>query len=220
MPRISAKDARLLVEDLETGRGRAKEVAMRNPWLIEMSQEVLAERCGRRVFPVFRSLVTAEGDGLQGEGVVSTTLRPRYALKLACDAPAMVFTSHTTLKMEPSLLRYEVAPERVALYMPLVTKMLREQRGSLLRTMAIETRWGERMKGIEVIEAVERLDEEEVIVDVEGLTPRRLAVPQHVAGCSAWAPILRGAEIDSPFELSYQLADAYFELAQGACGDW
>jgi hypothetical protein len=170
---ISAADARLFVEELETGRGRLAQLAERYPALREESQRVLATMCGSPVLPLFRhiQLRNDEPTKIRPEQVTSLTASPQYALGLAIDAPGMVMTSEAFISMVPALMRYDVPVERVLLYVPVVADDLTRERTAALGRMKIRTRRGGSMTGTEIVREVLRRKEHEVVADVSGLSP-------------------------------------------------
>lgn len=179
--RIRAVDARKVVEELVTGRGRMLDIAEEYPWLIEESQQVLEEKC-RNPVPCFRSLTIPKGENVRREQVVSTTLRPAYALRLATDAPGLVFARDKTIELQNVTLRYDVPVDDTLLYVPLLLDWVLSEQPNVVRRMNVEMRGGEVWKGIDVIREIEERQEEELLADVSGVEPEALVWPAHVSG--------------------------------------
>lgn len=180
--RIRAVDARKFVEELVTGRGRMFDIAEEYPWLVEESQHALANKC-RNPVPCFRAVTIPEDELLRKEQVVSTSLRPTYALLLAREAPGIVFTKDKTLSLKHVTLRYDVSIDDVLLYVPCVIDWVTREQPNVIRRMNVEMRYGEDVwKGIEVFNEVIDRREEEVIADVSELEPEALFWPSHVSG--------------------------------------
>lgn len=179
--KIRAVDARKVVEELVTARGRMLDIAEEYPWLIEESQQALADKC-RNPVPCFRALTIPKDESLRREQVVSTTLRPAYALRLATDAPGLVFARDKTIELQNTTLRYDVPVEDTLLYVPSVIDWILREQPNVVRRMNVEMRGGDVWKGIDVVNEIVDRREEEVIADVSGVEPEALVWPSHVSG--------------------------------------
>jgi hypothetical protein len=170
--KISAADALLFAEELETGTGRMVALAERNPGLVSLSRSAAADLCGGSAV-CFRSLHLKPGSMVRSEGPVSTTLSPLYALRHASEAPTLT-TSEGFVDLEPVLLRYDLPIDRMLVYVPAAIQAIRGQRASALARTKLKTRLGGRMSALGVMEAVESLNEQEAYADVSGFEPEKL----------------------------------------------
>lgn len=168
---ISAADARLFAEELITGRGRLAQFAAKYPHLRTASQKTLAAICGETI-PLFRHVTLREdaATGLREETAASTTLSPAYVLTLAADAPSAVTTRDAFVHLKPVLLRYDIDPSRVLVFVPVVAAYVVEDRGPALKRMRIECR-GESYSALDAIMRVRGLGEQEVFANLSGLKP-------------------------------------------------
>lgn len=168
--KLSFADAKKMLQHVDTARGQAVEVARDNPWLTERSQQAARERLGA-TFSVYRA-VTLTGD-LRPERVVSTSLDWQVAWNIADDAPGMIWHGDKTLTTTTALLHYRLTPERVVLWLPEVMAEVRTAVGKRANH-SIEDRYGNPKRIEQVLRFLDANDEQEIIADVSGLTPKVL----------------------------------------------
>ena len=170
--RLSLADVRYLASQLrhKTGLGLPA-LLEKHPWIKDYSQETVREIYGDR-FRVWRYLTVTEGKEIRPEGVVPTTGNPAWALYEIAVAPQAywkgpVFASEF-VELEHAMLRYEITPERVLVYVPAIIHIAMDTFGETLR------KW-KSIPGMSLNKVFTRIlyenQEEEIVADVSGLTP-------------------------------------------------
>lgn len=174
---LSQADALEIARDLDYSKGRILKLVGRKPWLREASQALLEEMFGPSAV-VFRTLMLQRGEKPAAEGRVSATINPAAAVRVALDTAAVRFTSRGTEIREPVIFRYEIQPERVLAFVPLLIELLDSQHGSgALDSLEFQDARGGPTTVGAVLREVSSRREDEVLVDVSGLEARALELP-------------------------------------------
>jgi len=174
---LSEAEVLEIARDLDYSRGRLLRLVARKPWLREASQALLEEMFGPSI-TVFRTLMLRRGEKPAAEGRVSATINPSAALRVALDTAAVRFTSRGTEIREPLILRYEIQPERVFAFVPLLIEVADSQHGSgALDSLEFRDARGGMTTVGAVFREVSSRREDEVVVDVSGLQACDLSLP-------------------------------------------
>lgn len=174
---LSRADAVEIARDLDYSKGRILKLVARKPWLREASQVLLEEMFGPSAV-VWRTLMLRRGEKPAAEGRVSATINPAAAVRVALDTASIRFTSSGTEIRDPVILRYEIQPERVFAFVPLLIDLLDSQHGSgVLDSLEFRDARGEMTTVGAVLREVSSRREDEVLVDVSGLEARSLELP-------------------------------------------
>lgn len=166
--RLSQKDARLLVEELETGTGGLAELAARKPAVVDFSQQALYDIFGPTV-ALYRILSLHQGDEARADTVVSTTTDPRQLLHIAEETTGAYFTTTSMQILSKTLIRYDVPIDRCLVFVPALCEAAWEQQGAYLDRLRLMARTRERVEARTVLEAF--CGEQEVVADVTDIPP-------------------------------------------------
>ena len=140
------------------------ELVRRVPELREKSQRRVKELYGSR-FTVYRSLKVT--DALRKENIVHTSADLGVVVGLADNNANVFFAKDRTIVATDYLLSYEISPENVVAYIPLLAAEARAVVGK--RRKYIDHGWDSRIEVSNIYDAAN--NEEELIVDVSGLKP-------------------------------------------------
>jgi len=174
---LSEADVLEIARDLDYSKGRLLRLVARKPWLREASRELLEEMFGPSIV-VFRTVMLERGEKAAAEGQVSATINPAAAVRVALDTAAVRFTPRGTEIREPVIFRYEIRPERVIAFVPLLVELADSQHGSsVLDSLEFrDARGGTTTVGA-VFREVSSRREDEVLADVSGLGREALGLP-------------------------------------------
>lgn len=185
--RLSFGDAKQIVADLDTGRGRIADVARRNPWLREMCVATAKRELGQRII-VYRAISVT--DQLRPDAIASTTLDPKVAVSILMDAPGMIWHGNKTILPTRTLLRYEISPEDVVVWVPAILPAVRDVIGAR-GNHTVEDRYGERIRIADVLSKHASLDEKEIVADLSARTPTSLPLtPDSNGNAKLWAALM------------------------------
>lgn len=183
-PHLTFADAVDFIRDLHTRQDRILAVTERNPWMREMSQEAARERLGAS-FPVFRAISVWERDeaNIRPEGVVSTSPDMNGPLQIAqahqykaymtggiFSSPSPDYEGARILQRRVILLRYDITPERVVCWVPLMFDYLLTALGGRANQSVYPGTKGVKTLGA-MVRDTRRSQENEMLVDATGLTP-------------------------------------------------
>lgn len=166
--KLSFDDAKAFIADLEQARGRIPELARTYPWLVGYCQEAAQDRLGS-TFSVFRGL-TLTSD-LRGDKIASTSLNWRVAYDIIEGSPGMIMHGNRTYTPTKAILHYRITPAHVVMWIPVALDFVKQSVGKRTNH-SIEDRYGEPMKIAKVLQAIEQMDEQEIVADLNGLTPK------------------------------------------------
>lgn len=107
---MSFKDAKGMMSDIEQAKGRIKEIAGRNPWLIDACQKEISKEFGR-AFNVYRGL-TLTGP-LNADAIVSTSLDINVCLNMISVSPGVVFNDKAWIRTSKAILRYVAGNDKL-----------------------------------------------------------------------------------------------------------
>jgi hypothetical protein len=177
---LSKKDAMLVLREIETGRGGIAELAEKNPYLRDLSQDWIRDNIGEKV-PLFRAVGVPEGETFREEGIVSGTTDWGVALRLAQDFPT-IFSKDKTIHVNPHLVRYDIPVDRVLAYVPALVDMAVKTLGKEFvdKKRIVGRRYYSLISLHDVVEAGQT--EKEVVADVSDIDPQVLKFSNNVTG--------------------------------------
>jgi hypothetical protein len=176
--RLSFADAKSFLTDLEHAKGRIAQIARENPWLIGYCQEAAQDRLGAS-FSVFRGLTLTHD--LRADAVASTSLNWEVAYDIIDTSPGMVFTKGKTLISKKALLHYKITPANIVMWIPVALEFVKQGIGKRTNHN-IEDRYGEKRQIAKLLRAVEEMDEQEIVADLNGLTPKVIMFESNLIG--------------------------------------
>lgn len=175
---LTRKDAMLVLREIETGRGGVAELARKKPFISQQAQAWLSQHHGTTL-KLFRAVAVTDKSELQSETVVSTTTNWEIAFHMAKDFP-VIFGQKEFITNRPHLLRYDVSINRVLAYVPLLVDQCMELLGDVGDQKITSSRSFDRIPVSHIIQTGKT--EEEVIVNVSGITPRVISFEQNTNG--------------------------------------
>lgn len=176
--RLSAADAKQIVADLDHGTGRIAQVVSRNPWLRRASQAAAREQLGE-TFSVYRAVTLTEA--IRPDHVASTSLDWRVCWAMLDQSPSIVWHGGNTYSTKKALLHYQLTPEQVVLWIPVAMKMIEATLRNQMHHR-VEDRHGTPIRIATVLSAIHGAQEQEIVADLSGLTPKTLVFDGSVAG--------------------------------------
>jgi hypothetical protein len=132
--RVPKADVLRIARDLDHSKGRILETLERIPELTSASRDLLEQMHGTSI-RAFRTLMVPERESVEPEGIVSATLNPLAAVRLAAELPGVRFTSEKVVVRNPTILRYDLPLDRVLAFMPAVIELAAQSWGEELETM-------------------------------------------------------------------------------------
>lgn len=173
--RLSLADVRYLASQLRHKTGLGLPVLLeKHPWIKDYSQEVVQEIYGD-AFPVWRYLTVTKDQKIDPEGIVPTTGNPIWALGEIYSAAGAYWKgpafASEFVTLEHAMLRYEITPERVVVYVPAVIHIAMDTFGETLQKW--KATHGEYGMSLEKVftKILYENQEEEIVADLSGLTP-------------------------------------------------
>ena len=186
--KLSFPDAKEIVTDLEHSKGRVKDVAARNSWLVQMCQQAIREKFGEN-FSVYRGVILLDNQELKNDSVASTSLSIEVVLHILGNKEGIYWTGshmghrymqlHQTNKMV--FLHYRMTPDRVVLWIPYILPIIRAAVGKRINH-GVENRYGGKYKIEQILQWIEKWNEQEVVANLSGLQPKVLPFDSNVIG--------------------------------------
>ena len=161
---ISPGDARKILKDIETGRGRIDALVERKPAIREFSIESVRQRVGERPDMYHFISPFSEDELRQADGAASASLTLDGVMAVADMTPALILGRETSKTRTPTLRLYAPEVERVIADVPTLAVTAASKVGKRVRT--------DRSGMMDVADIVDTaLNEQEVRVDLSGLEP-------------------------------------------------
>jgi len=176
--KLSFDQAKSFLADLEQSKGRIAQLGLDNPWLIGYCQEAARDRLGAS-FSVFRGLTLTEG--LRGDKIASTSLDWRVAYDIIDGSPGLIMHGRKTMTTKKALLHYKIAPENIVMWVPVALDFVKQSVGKRTNH-SIEDRYGEKVRIAKLLQAIEEMDEQEIVADLNGLKPNVLTFETNLIG--------------------------------------
>lgn len=204
---ISQQEARIILQEIETGRGRIAEIIERKPYLRNASREAVQKQYGNRV-QVFRSIAVDES--IRPEGVASVTPDFMVAFNMARDV-GVIFTPKGGMETrDPHLVSYTITLDRVLGYSPMLVSHAMDILDGKIK--AIRNRHGERLPVDTIVDTA--MKEKEIIANLDGLEPKVFRIGQTVND-SIWSSMLRDV-----YQGRYKNPDQYMKVIKNENPSW
>jgi len=167
---LSKKDAKDILADIETGKGRIAKIMQKKPELqAQMTQGLPNKVDGWRAVAVM--------GGLRSEKIVSLSTNFDVVFGMGSDFPSLM-SGGEIKSPKVTLLHYKIPKKKVLAYVPVLIQYVKAILSGKVNTVA--ARSGGRLNVSAIYDATKK--ENEVIADVSGLKPAVLSFDQTVDG--------------------------------------
>jgi hypothetical protein len=180
--KLSLQDVRLIAHHVPYGGIGVAALAEKHPWIREYSQEAIREIYGDQ-FPAWKwETLPVHADRWVGAiGVVTTNPRRMWA-EIVNDRTFSWGLTMKTVDREQVVMRYELTPERVIVYMPALIQVAMDMFGDSLKHWKAD-------RGVSLhkvfIRSLYEHEEENIVADLRGLTP---SIMDFRIGKKQWKP--------------------------------
>ena len=159
---------REIVEAIEWGRSIEPRVLETYPWIITLSREAVAEIYGERFSTwTFQTLPVFQDIHLSSVEVV-TANPSRLWIEMSNDRAFSWGLTNKNVDVEQVVFKYEMTPERVLVYMPMLIEIILDMSGDTLGHW--KTKYGKSLKRV-LTDSLYKDQEEKLVVNVQGLQP-------------------------------------------------
>ena len=162
--KLTKQQAKDILADIETGRGRIAVVAKDNPSVREASQESVRSRHGNTV-TLYRVVQVQEGKQFRDDATVSTTDNFKSAISIQGQQPGALITPKTWINLTPTFVAYQVPVNRVVADVGMLAQSAAKSVGSLKSISG-----GRGKVSIETILSAAK-KEKEIVADLSGVKP-------------------------------------------------
>lgn len=166
--KLPLADVRKIASDIQNGFPIQREILEKHPWIQGYSQEVVREIYGDR-FPVWNFQTLGVFTPPWVGAIQPVTTNPKRMFIQMQGHPTFIwgFTSKT-VSQEQIVMRYEITPERVVVYVPALIHAIMDMWGDSLRHWKAEYR-----KGLHKVfeRSLYEHEDEQILADLSGLEP-------------------------------------------------
>jgi hypothetical protein len=207
--RISLPEAKAILADIETGKGRIAEIVQKKPYLKEMSVNLVRQLHGGNI-AVYRALSLQNQSDMREDKIASTTTSFDIGFNMANNSPGLIFTPTGDHSRSPMLLKYNITLDNVVAYVPALASHALDVLSN--RISHIRDRRGDKLPISEIRNTAEQ--EKEIIADLSGVKPNQFPMDHSMDG-TIWSGLLKDVH-----DGNYQNPDQYYDHIKSQSRNW
>lgn len=166
--KLPLSDVRELVHSIEAGSPLDRELLEKHPWITIYSQDTVREIYGDRFSVWTFETLPVNADVLKNETKMVTTNPRRMWIEMSDHRSFSWGLTNKNVEREQVILKYEMTPERVIAYMPLLIEIILDTYGENLKRW--KSKYGKSLDRV-LTRSLYETEEEKMVVGVNGLEP-------------------------------------------------